>query len=298
MTLSSLIARLPGGVAIGILYGIMALGIYITFRVLKVSDLTVDGSFATGGAVSIMLMLSGVNPYVSLICAFAVGLLCGTVTGLLHTKLNIPIILSSILVQIGLYSVNLRIMQGSALKSISVDKFPLLINVRYVNRTILIGALISLILIAVLYWYFGTEQGSSIRATGNNSAMAKSNGISTATTTLIGLALCNGLVAFAGALMSQYQGFADVNQGRGAIVTGLAAIIIGEVLCDIFFSRQSSFWLRLTFVILGGVIYYLIMVLILWMRVDSNDLKLFTAIIVAIFLAIPNFRKGAADSHA
>ncbi|MBQ6654541.1 MAG: ABC transporter permease [Erysipelotrichaceae bacterium] len=295
MTLSSLLARLPGGIAIGILYGIMALGIYITFRVLKVSDLTVDGSFATGGAVSVMLMLAGVNTWISLLCAFAVGLLCGTVTGLLHTRLNIPIILSSILVQIGLYSVNLRIMQGSALKSISVDKYNLLINVRFVSKTILIGALISLVLIIILYWYFGTEQGSSIRATGNNSAMAKSNGINTATTTLIGLALCNGVVAFAGGLMSQYQGFSDVNQGRGAIVTGLAAIIIGEVLCDIFFKKGSSFWLRLTFVILGGIIYYLIMVLILWLRVDSNDLKLFTAIIVAIFLAIPNFRKGAAE---
>ena len=291
MTLSSLISRLPGGVAVGILYGIMALGIYITFKVLKVSDLTVDGSFATGGAVSVMLILAGVNPVLSLFAAFLSGLICGSVTGLLHTRMRIPVILSSILVQIGLYSVNLRIMQGAALKAVSVDNFPLLINIRFIPKTILICGSIAAVLIALLYWFFGTEKGCAIRATGNNPAMAKSNGINTNNAILIGLALSNGVVAFAGALMAQYQGFADVNNGRGAIVTGLAAIIIGEVITDSLLKKGSSFWQRLLLVLVGGVIYYLIMVLILWLRIDSNDLKLFTAIIVAVFLAASNLRK-------
>jgi len=291
MTLSSLISRLPGGIAVGILYGIMALGIYITFKVLKVSDLTVDGSFATGGAVSVMLILAGVNPVLSLFAAFLSGLICGSVTGLLHTRMRIPVILSSILVQIGLYSVNLRIMQGSALKAVSVDNFPLLINIRFIPKTILICGSIAAVLIALLYWFFGTEKGCAIRATGNNPAMAKSNGINTNNAILIGLALSNGVVAFAGALMAQYQGFADVNNGRGAIVTGLAAIIIGEVITDTLLKKGSSFWQRLLLVLVGGVIYYLIMVLILWLRIDSNDLKLFTAIIVAVFLAASNLRK-------
>jgi len=292
MTFTNLLLRLPGGIAQGLLYGIMALGVYITFRILKVSDLTVDGSFATGGAVSVMLILTGVNPILSLVIAFLVGLACGGITGLLHAFLDIPIILSGILVQIALYSIGLRIMDKSATKAVSVDKFDLLINIRDIPSTILIVGIMAIAFIVILYWYFGTEQGSAIRATGDNHHMASSNGINIKTINVLGLALGNGIVALAGGLMSQYQGFADVSMGRGAIVTALAAIIIGETLLDLFFKKGCSFWVRLLFVIIGGIVYYLAMVVILWLRIDSNDLKLFTAIIVAIFLAIPRFKKG------
>lgn len=291
ITFASLLNRLPGGIAQGILWGVMALGIYITFRVLNVSDLTVDGSFATGGAVTIMLILNGINPILALLVAFLAGIACGVITGIIHTKLKIPAILAGILVQFGLYSINLHIMNMAANQSCNPDKYNLVVSLRNVPMSILIGIIIAIILIVVLYWYFGTEQGSAIRATGNNNSMAIAQGINIDNMKVIGFGLGNGLVALAGGLMSQFQGYADINMGRGAIVIGLAAIIIGEVLCDIFFKKGSSFYIRLLFVIIGGIAYYIIMVVILWLRIDSNDLKLFTAIIVAICLAIPNLRK-------
>ncbi|HPX33203.1 MAG TPA: ABC transporter permease [Erysipelotrichaceae bacterium] len=294
ITLSNLLYRLPGGVAQGLIWGIMALGIYITFRVLSVSDLTVDGSFTTGGAVTIMCILAGVNPILALLISFLVGILTGVVTGLIHTKLKIPAILAGILVQFGLYSINLHIMNMSANVSANPDRFNLLISMRDVPNAILIGIILSIVHIIVLYWYFGTEQGSAIRATGNNNNMALAQGININNMKVIGFGIGNGIVALAGGLMAQYQGFADINMGRGAIVIGLAAIIIGEVVINFIFKKGCSFYTRLASVIIGGIIYYAAMVFILWLRIDSNDLKLFTAIIVTIFLAIPNLniKKG------
>lgn len=293
ITLVGLLNRLPGGIAQGIIWGIMALGIYVTFRVLDLADLTVDGTFATGGATTIMLILAGVNPMLSALISFFVGILVGATTGLIHTKLKIPAILSGILVQFALYSINLHIMDMRANQAINLNDYDLLISISDVPKTIIVGSIIAIVIIALMYWYFGTEQGCAIRATGNNNKMALAQGINTNNMKVIGFALGNGLVAFAGGLMAEYQGYADINMGRGAIVIGLAAIIIGEVFCEAIFRKGSSFYIRLLFVIIGGIIYYLVMVLILWLKVDSNDLKLFTALIVAIFLAIPNIKKGA-----
>ncbi len=292
LSLSNLIGRVPGGVAQGIIWGVMALGIYITFRVLKESDLTVDGSFATGGAVAVMLITAGVNPWIALLVAFAVGVIVGICTGMIHTVLGIPAILSGILVQFGLYSINLHIMGMVANVSCSPVKNHVLITMRNIPMAIGVGFGFAAVLIIIMYWYFGTEQGCAIRATGNNEHMALAQGINVSNMKVIGFALGNGLVAMAGGLMAQYQGFADVSMGRGAVVIGLAAIIIGEVLSELIFPKGCSFYTRLTFVVIGGIVYYLIMIFVLWLRVDSNDLKLATAIIVMLALAIPNLRKG------
>jgi len=292
-SLSNLIVRLPGGIAQGIIWGIMALGVYITFRVLKESDLTVDGSFATGGAVAVMMITSGINPIISIIAAFVAGVLTGIITGLIHTKLKIPAILSGILVQFGLYSINLHILGMSANIACNPTKNNVLVSMRNIPMAILICGIIAVGLIVIMYWYFGTEQGSAIRATGNNNHMALAQGVNIDNMKVIGFALGNGLVGLSGALMAQYQGFTDVSMGRGAIVIGLAAIIIGEVLSEALFKKGCSFYIRLLFVIVGGIVYYLIMIVILWLKIDSNDLKLATAIIVALCLAIPGLKKGA-----
>ncbi|MBR6260122.1 MAG: ABC transporter permease, partial [Erysipelotrichaceae bacterium] len=265
---------------------------YITFRVLKESDLTVDGSFATGGAICVMMITSGINPWIAIFCTFLAGLLVGTITGLIHTKLKIPAILSGILVQFGLYSINLHIMGMVANVSCNPSKNNVFISMRNIPMALLVGAGFAVSLIAIMYWYFGTEQGCAIRATGNNEHMALAQGINVDNMKVIGFALGNGLVALAGGLMGQYQGFSDINMGRGAIVIGLAAIIIGEVLSEIIFPKGCQFYTRLSFVIIGGIVYYLIMIVVLWLRVDSNDLKLATAIIVMLALAIPNLKKG------
>ena len=293
MSLTSLINRLPGGIAQGLIWGIMALGVYITFRVLKESDLTVDGSFATGGAVTVMMLQKGINPIIALVLACIAGALAGTVTGLIHTKLKIPAILSGILMQLALYPINLHIMNMSANVAVNLDKINLIFSIREVTKSIIICAIVAILLIAIMYWYFGTEQGCAIRATGNNNHMALAQGININNMKVLGFAFGNALVALAGGILSQYQGYADINMGRGAIVIGLAAIIIGEALSEVFFKKGCNFYTRLLFVIAGGIVYYAAMILILWLRIDSNDLKLFTALIVMIFLAIPNFKKGA-----
>lgn len=298
LSLPNLVSRLPGGVAQGIIWGIMALGVYITFRLLDVADLTVDGSFTTGGAVTVVLIVAGWPAWAALLVAVAAGLLAGLVTGLLHTKLGIPAILAGILTQFALYSVNLRIMSMKANTPVNPDKYSLLLSLRSVPGAIWKGLLLAAVLIALLYWYFGTEQGSAMRATGSNPAMSRAQGIHIETMKVIGLGLSNGMVALAGGLMTQYQGTADVSMGRGAIVIGLAAIIIGEVLCDAIFTKGCNFAIRLLFVVFGGVIYYAVMVIILWLKLDPNDLKLFTAIIVAIFLAVPHLQAQAKSSFA
>ena len=301
--LSPLLNAAPGAISQGLLWGIMAIGVYITYRILDVADLTVDGTLATGGAVCIMLMRSGFNPWLALLCAFLAGLLAGLATGLLHTRCGIPAILSGILTQLALYSVNLRIMGGKSNQPISVDKYNLVVSQRYVTefslRNPLIPAVVTLVvLIAILYWFFGTEYGSALRATGANPHMASAQGIDTRVSVTVGLMLSNGLVALAGALLAQYQGATDVNMGRGAIVIGLAAVIIGEVVFSHIF---HNFGLKLIAVSIGSIIYYLVLQIVLQLGLNTNDLKLFTALIVALFLSIPYwkgnvFKKKAAKT--
>ena len=289
---------MPGGIAQGLIWGIMALGIYITFRLLDVADLTVDGSFTTGGAVTVMLILAGWPAWCALIVATLAGLLAGLVTGLLHTKLGIPAILAGILTQLALFSVNLHIMGMSANKAVSVDKYRLVLSLRYVPAAIVTGLLIALALVSILYWYFGTEQGSAIRATGNDPAMSRALGINIDNMKLIGLSLSNGMVALSGGLMAQFQGFADVNMGRGAIVIGLASVIIGEVIGSALLGKRMNFYGTLSFVVVGGVLYYLVIVVVLWLKLNTNDLKLFTAVVVGLFLAVPYLRQQRRSSFA
>ena len=289
---AALFRAAPGGIAQGLLWGIMALGVYLTFRILDLADLTVDGSFALGGAVSIMLITGGASPELTLLVSLAAGAAAGFITGLLHTKLGIPVILAGILTQISLYSINLNIM-GKANQAINVNQTVLLItsNARLLARTILVSALVCLALTAALYWFFGTEAGCAIRATGNNAPMSRSLGINTDRMKLLGLALSNALVALSGGMVAQYQGFADVNMGRGAIVIGLAAVIIGEVLTELLPGKQVSFFLRFLFTVLGGVIYYLVYVLVLWLKFPPTDMKLLNAVVVAVFLAVPYLKE-------
>ena len=298
LSLAAFTNALPGNIAQGLIWGIMALGVYITFRLLDFADLTVDGSFATGGAVTVMLTVNGCNIWISLLCACIAGLLAGLCTGLLHTKLGIPPILAGILTQIALYSINLNIMQRHANQALSVDKYNLIISSRNLTSAIIIGIVFAAVLIVILYWYFGTEQGSAIRATGCNPAMSKAQGINIDNMKLIGLSLSNAIVALAGGLLSQYSGFADVNMGRGGIVIGLAAVIIGEVLGDAILGKHMDFKGRLIFVIIGGIIYYIVIGIVLWLKMPSDDLKLFTAIIVAIFLAVPYLKGKSKSSFA
>ncbi|MCI2055532.1 MAG: ABC transporter permease [Oscillibacter sp.] len=296
---ANLIKGIPGSVAQGIVWGLMALGVYITFRLLDIADLTVDGSFTTGGAVTVTLILMGCPAWAALLVAIVAGLLAGLVTGLLHTKLGIPAILAGILTQFALYSVNLHIMggwKGAANKSVNPDQYALLISLRHVPKAIIVGAVAAAVIIAVLYWYFGTEQGSAIRATGSNPAMSRAQGININSMKVLGLAISNALVALSGGLMAQYQGFSDINMGRGSIVIGLAAVIIGETLCDAFFRKGSSFSTRLIFLVIGGIVYYVVVGVVLWLRLPSNDLKLFTAAVVAVFLAVPYLQKQAKSS--
>lgn len=289
MSIVSLLNALPGAVAQGLIWGIMAIGVYITFRILDIADLTVDGTLCTGGAVCIMMMQSGHNVWVSLLVALIAGLLAGMITGLLHTFMGIPAILAGILTQLGLYSVNLKIM-GKSNQAINVDKFDLLVSLRYIKNvpiyrnTILLVAVIIVVLIAFLYWFFGTELGCSLRATGCNDRMSRAQGINTDFNRVLGLMISNGLVAFSGALLSQYQGFADINMGRGAIVIGLAAVIIGEALFGKIF---HNFGFRLLGVALGSIVYYFVLQIVIWLGIDTDLLKLLSAAVVAVFLAIP-----------
>ena len=296
LSFANLIGRVPGGVSQGLIWGIMALGVFLTFRVLDIADLSVDGSFATGGAVAAMLIIGGAPAWLATLCALVSGIIAGLVTGLLHAKLGIPAILAGILTQFALYSVNLRIMQMAANQSINPAQYNLLISMRSIPTAILEGVIFAAILVVILYCYFGTEHGSALRATGNNPAMSTALGVNISTMKIVGLAISNGVVAFAGGLMAQYQGFSDVNMGRGAIVIGLAAIIIGEILCDAIFKKGTHMWVRMGFVVIGGIIYYLVMIIVLWLKLDPNDLKLFTALIVTIFLAVPYFQKKAKSS--
>ena len=289
---------LPGSISQGLIWGIMAIGVYITYRILDVADLTVDGSFATGGAVAVVLILNGCNLWLAMIAAFVAGLLAGAITGLLHTLMGIPPILAGILTQLSLYSINLKIM-GKANQSINVNQTDLLVSLRWVkefafhNPLITVGVVL-IVLIALLYWFFGTEMGCAIRATGSNLNMSRAQGINTNLNKVLGIMLSNGLVAFSGAFLAQYQGFADVKMGQGAIVIGLAAVIIGEALFGKIF---KNFALRLLSVAFGSIIYYIVVQAVITMGLDANLLKLLSAAIVAIFLAIPYWKKQFTEKH-
>ena len=292
MQIMSLITALPGAAAQGLIWGIMAIGVYITFRILDIADLTVDGTLCTGGAVCIMMMLSGHNVWVSMLVATGAGLLAGLATGIFHTFMGIPAILAGILTQLSLYSINLKIM-GKANQAINVDKFNLLVSLRRVKgvaltqNTLFIVAIMIIILIAVLYWFFGTELGCSLRETGCNPSMSRAQGINTDRNKVLGLMLSNGLVALSGALLTQYQGFADINMGRGSIVIGLAAVIIGEAIFSRIF---RNFALKLLSVVFGSILYYLVLQIVIWMGIDTDLLKMLSALVVAFFLAFPYWK--------
>ena len=291
MNFLSLLNAMPGACAQGLIWGITAIGIYITYKVRDIADLTVDGSLGTGGAVCIMMMMSGKNVYVSMLIAILAGMLTGLVTGIFHAYMGIPAILAGILTQLGLYSVNLKIM-GKSNQAINVDKYSLMVSLRYIKNvpfyknTILLVALTIAILIGVLYWFFGRELGSALRATGCNEGMARAQGINTNTAKVLGLMISNGIVAFSGSLLAQYQGFADVNMGRGCIVIGLAAVIIGEAVFSFFHNFAS----KLVAVTLGSIIYYIVYNVVIWLGIDADLLKLLSALVVAVFLATPYLR--------
>ncbi len=292
--LVSLLNSMPGAVAQGMIWGVMAIGVYITYRILDVADLTVDGSLGTGGAVCVVMTINGAPIWLALLCAIIAGMLAGFVTGFFHTFCGIPAILAGILTQLALYSVNLRIMGfgtggGKANLPVSVDKYDLLVSARYVraaglNNPLIVLAIVCVVVIVLLYWFFGTEMGCSLRATGANQNMARAQGINTNVAKVLGLMISNGLVALAGALLSQYQGFSDINMGRGAIVIGLAAVIIGEVIFDKVF---HNFGLKLLAAVFGAIIYYIVIQVVLRMGLSTDDLKLLTALVVALFLAVP-----------
>ena len=310
----SFINSLPGAFGQGLAWGIMAIGVYITYRILDFSDLTVDGSLATGGAVAAVAISLGVDPWIAMLLAVLAGMLAGMVTGLFHTVCGIPPILSGILTQLALYSINLRIMAiGSkattmATIALSVDSHDLLLSSRYVrelglNNPLILLAVFVAVVIGILYWFFGTELGASIRATGANQNMARAQGINTSRNVVLGLVVANGLVALSGALLSQYNSYAEINMGRGAIVIGLAAIIIGE---SIFSNIFRNFALKLLSVSFGAIIYYIVIQFVISvLKIDSNYLKLLSAMIVAVFLAVPYWKQqyfhakgGKEKSHA
>lgn len=294
---TALLNALPGNIAQGMIWGIMALGVFITYRLLDFADLTVDGSFATGGAVTVVLILAGTPAPLALAIATIAGLATGLITGLLHTLLGIPGILAGILTQISLWSVNLMILSG-ANKAVNVDKYQLIVSLRHVAPAIATVLVIVAILIIVLYWYFGTEQGSAIRATGSNPHMAGALGINISSMKVLALCISNGLVALSGGLMSQYQGFADIKMGQGAIVIGLAAVIIGDVLGNAIFRKHMNFAISLIFAVLGGVIYYLVVGFVMWLKMPTDLLKLLTAVIVTIFLSVPYLKDKSKNSFS
>lgn len=296
--ISGLMSSMPGAVAQGMIWGIMALGVYITYKILDIADLTVDGSLCTGGAVCVILTINGYPTWFAFITAFVSGLLAGMVTGILHTKFGIPAILAGILTQLALYSINLHIMGWGTTNGsksnlpVSVDKYSLVVSSRYIREMSIKNPLVVLVIfiivtIAVLYWFFGTELGASLRATGANGNMARAQGINTDMTKVLGLMISNAFVTLSGALLAQYQGFSDINMGRGAIVIGLAAVIIGEVIFNKIF---HNFALKMVACVIGAIIYYIVIQVVLRLGLSTDDLKLLSALVVALFLAIPYWK--------
>lgn len=293
--MQALLNSLPGAVSQGVIWGIMAIGVYITFKILDLADLTVDGTLGLGGIVMVTCTVNGMNIPLAMTVSFVAGCLAGFITGIFHTKFGIPAILAGILTQLSLYSIYLGISNGRANVTLSVLKYNVLVTLRNTTKTILIGSLFCAVIIALLYWFFGTEIGQSLRATGCNQAMARANGINTNVNKVVGLILSNGLVGLAGALLAQYNGNADVNMGRGAIVIGLAAVIIGEVLFGKIF---KNFALRLLSAVFGAIIYYVVLQIVLWFGLPTNYLKLFSAVVVALFLGIPYWQRQLSANRA
>ena len=295
--LIDLLGALPGAVAQGLIWGVMAIGVYITYKILDIADLTVDGTICTGAAVCTMLILAGVNPWVSVLLALLAGMLAGAVTGMLHILLGIPAILAGILTQMILWSANLKIL-GKANQALSARSTPVILSQMDIPSALTVLVIAAVVLIALLYWFFGTELGCAIRATGCNPVMSRAQGINTNTAKLLGLAISNGIVALSGALLCQYQGYTDINMGRGAVVIGLAAVVIGEALV----SRLSpNFSVRLAGVVVGAIVYYLVYQTIIFVGFDTDLLKMFSAIVVAAFLGIPYLKKKhirGVKSHA
>ncbi|SFP51326.1 putative ABC transport system permease protein [Oscillibacter sp. PC13] len=304
---AKLISSLPGGVAQGLIWGVMAIGVYLTYKILDIADLTVDGTMCTGGAVCVMMIINGHSVPVALLCAFLAGMAAGLVTGLLHTAMGIQALLAGILTQLALYSINLKIMgwgtgSGRSNQPISVDNYNLVVSSRYLfdgsypwyKSPIFWGAVFCVVIILILYWFFGTELGCAIRATGANPNMSRAQGINVDFNKVLGLMLSNGLVALSSGLLAQYQGFIDINSGRGAIVIGLAAVIIGEVVFSRIF---RNFALKMLGVVFGAIIYYMVMQVVLWLKVDSDMLKILSAAIVAIFLAVPYWKGKYTHVH-
>lgn len=285
---------MPGAVAEGLIWGIMGIGVYITYKILDIADLSVDGTMGLGGAVCIMMLLSGKPMWLSMLVATLAGMLAGLATGLFHTAMGIPAILAGIITQFGLWTINLRVLNGKANVAISSRNYKLLVSsgnlkgVPFYRNTIFVVAICVVLIIGILYWFFGTERGSAMRATGCNPNMSRAQGINTNVNKVIGLMISNGIVAFASALLSQYKSSVDVNQGRGAIVIGLAAVVIGGAIFDRLF---KNFALKLLAVVFGGIIYYAVMRVVLWLKVDADLLKLLQALIVAVFLAVPYWKK-------
>lgn len=285
---------MPGAVAEGLIWGIMGIGVYITYKILDIADLSVDGTMGLGGAVCIMMLLSGKPMWLSMLVATLAGMLAGLATGLFHTAMGIPAILAGIITQFGLWTINLRVLDGKANVAISSRNYKLMVSsgnlkgVPFYRNTIFVVAICVVLIIALLYWFFGTERGSAMRATGCNPNMSRAQGINTNVNKVIGLMISNGIVAFASALLSQYKSSVDVNQGRGAIVIGLAAVVIGGAIFDRLF---KNFALKLLAVVFGGIIYYAVMRVVLWLKVDADLLKLLQALIVAVFLAVPYWKK-------
>lgn len=282
--MGGIIAAIPGATAQGLVWGVMALGVYVTYKLLDIADLTVDSSLCTGGATSAVLILMGMHPLLSLVFAVFAGMLAGLVTGFLHTRLRIPAILAGILTQLGLYSINLRIMGKS---SVALLRQPVVISLGNIPMALLIGVLVAAAVVAVMYWFFGTELGCAIRATGNNRKMVRAQGVNTDTMKIIGLVLSNGLVGLAGGLLAQYQGSANINMGRGAIVIGLASVIIGEVI----FGARFNFAYQLGSIVAGSVIYQIVIAFVLQLGLSTEDLKLFGAVTVALALSVPALQK-------
>ena len=282
------LSSLPGAVSLGLIWGLMAIGVYLTYKILDIPDLTVDGSFATGGIVAAVLITNGTNFFLAILIAFLAGMLCGLVTGLLHTLLGIPAILAGILTQLALWSLNLKIASGRANISVSVREFGVIFSQQDVTDTLWKMGIVLILIIALLYLFFGTELGASIRATGNNPKMSKAQGINTKLNIVLGLAISNGIVALAGALLTQYQGFADINMGRGAIVIGLCAVVIGGAL---FSKIAKNFAVRLLTVVFGGVIYYFVFQTVVFIGLDTDMLKMLSAVVVAVFLGIPYIKR-------
>ena len=295
--ITALVRALPGSVAQGLIWGIMAIGVFLTFKILDFADLTVDGTMATGGVVTVMLILKGWNPVAAVAVAFVAGMLAGLITGILHTVLGIPDILAGILTQLSLYSINLNISEGKANQAVNVDMYKLVVSGRDNPAAIVTVVIILLVVIALMYWFFGTELGFTIRATGCNPNMSRAQGINTNVAKILALVFSNGLVGFAGGLLSQYQGNFDVNMGRGSIVIGLASVIIGEVLGEAIFGKKLNFSGRLAFVAVGSIIYYIVIQFVLWLGLPTIDMKMFSAMVVAIFLAVPYLRGKAKNSY-